>query len=505
MKSPDHSANSPTPQAATDPLPDTRPFTLAAAYLRARQYADVRTVADSTGKEYFQRPVPTRLRHWREEYYLFGGSAYERVHIEDLRTDVNEFLTEQTHFAGKDNHVSPLRVTRGTKGDVFDQLRDLCQARVDTMPAWLDQRQAPPPRDIIAFQNGLLDVPEWVRDPEIALIPPTPFWFSVNVLNCDYDPAAKCPLWIRVLHQCLDGRADLIALLQEWFGYCLTADNSLQKLLWMHGVSGAGKSTVCEILEQVVGPRNTVSFDLWDFAYQFGLAKFIGKRLAVARDAHLGHGTEADKVIAKLKQISGNDNTSVNRKNKDELESVKLLTRFVINTNEFPSLSDASDAIIRRAMFIPFDKSFVGREDSTLMQRLMFELPGITTWAIEGLARLRNRGKFEEAVSSVQVTEQFRREQSPVHAFVEDCCQQPGDEGTQGEREESFFVLKDVIYKSYTKWAKESGRATFSKDRFAAKLFRVVPGLKESRPWDNGKRIHKYHGIRIHQEDVEVP
>jgi putative DNA primase/helicase len=502
MRPQDQPANHPS---STDPLPDTRPFTLAAAYLRARQYADTRTVLDTaSGKDHFTRPMATKLRHWREEYYLFNGAAYDRLEIENLRSDLNDFLCEQSYF-GEENHAKRLRVSESTKRDVLGQLRDLCQARVDAMPSWLDYRQQPPPRDIIAFQNGLLDVPEWVRDPDIDLIKPTHFWFSVNVLACEYDPTAECPLWLRVLHECLEGRADLIGLLQEWFGYCLTGDNSLQKLLWLHGKSGAGKSTVCEILEHVIGSRNTVSFDLWDFAYQFGLAKFLGKRLAVARDAHLGHGNEADKVIAKLKQISGGDSTSINRKNKEELESVKLLTRFVINTNEFPALSDASDAILRRAMFIPFDRSFVGAEDTTLQRRLLAELPGITMWAIQGLARLRQRGQFEHAESSAEITLQFQRQQNPVYAFVQDCCQQPGDEGTKGERSDQFFVLKDALYKAYAAWAKEGGRAAFNKDRFGTKLFRVVLGLRESRPWDCGRRVHMYHGIRLHPGEVETP
>jgi putative DNA primase/helicase len=500
----DHSASRPTTPADADPLADNSPFTLAVAFLRYQEFAVADTYADDFGKERFRNPRPTALRHFREEYYRYNGCIYERVEIELLRADLNDFLTQQRYF-GKDGGAVQLRVTESLKRDVFGQIRDLCQARVTLMPAWLNGRTEPAPRDIIAFQDGLLDVQEWLRDQSIRPMDSTPHWFSTNVLSCRYDHDARCTLWLRFLGDVLEGKQDLIDLLQEWFGYCLTSDTSFQKLLWMHGVSGAGKSTVATILQRVIGGQNVVRFDLWDLAAPFGLSPFLNKTLAISADAHLGHTSQAEQVMAKLKQISGDDETSVNRKNKEILESIKLTTRFVILTNEFPTFSDASEALTRRAMFIPFNRSFVGQEDPTLLGRLTAEIPGITMWALEGLGRLLQRGRFADATSADEITNDFRRLQSPVLAFVEDCCELLGGEHMAGVKPDDVWVSKDDVYARYVKWCKENERTPIHKDRFASKLKRVAPGIEMSRPWDGGRRVHRFSGIRLRADEVVLP
>lgn len=490
MRPSDHPGSKPR-RDGPESLPDTRPFTLAAAFLQHCGFANVVcSNTDGRGRDHFGLPVPTKLRHWREDYYEYRGGVYEKLQIEDLRPKLNEFLVQKTYYSGEDNAAKPLRVTAALKRDVFDQLRDLCQAHVESMPAWLNGRTMPKPSDVIAFKNGLLDLQSWIRDPDVELIPPTADWFSVNVLERDYCRGATCARWTKFLNDCLDEDAELVSLMQEWFGYCLTGNNTLQKMLWLHGVSGAGKSTVTTILSRLVGARNVVQFDLWDFAKDFGLLKFVGKRVAIAADAHLGRSAQADQVIAKFKQITGGDATSIGRKFKDDLDNIVLLTRFVLSTNEFPTLTDASDALIRRAMFIPFNKSFVGVENPHLVEQMAVELPGITNWALEGLGRLLARGKFHETRPSEEVARQFRRLQSPVHAFVEDCC----ETGAKCE------AKKDELYKLFITWAKENERNVMSKDRFATKLFRAVPDLTDGKLRNNDARERIYRGVGIRYE-----
>ena len=49
------------------------------------------------------------------------------------------------------------------------------------------------------------------------------------------------------------GDADLIRFLQQWSGYCLTGDTSLEELLFVFGPAGSGKSTFVAALAGVMG------------------------------------------------------------------------------------------------------------------------------------------------------------------------------------------------------------------------------------------------------------
>ena len=108
--------------------------------------------------------------------------------------------------------------------------------------AWLDTHR-PRPEDLIAFQNGLLDVSRFIESGDTLIMPPSPEWFSENVLPYEFDAYAKCPQWLEFLRDVCSGDAELIALLQEFFGYCLTDDTAQQKAMLLIGPPRSGKGT----------------------------------------------------------------------------------------------------------------------------------------------------------------------------------------------------------------------------------------------------------------------
>jgi putative DNA primase/helicase len=485
----------------TDPIPDTRPFTLAAAFMAARKYADVAWSGDATGTEIPISIAPRRLRHWREEFYLFNGCIYEQLILEEMLSDLTRFMNHLSYFDPK-RVIKPLRLTRGVEGDVLYQLRRLCQVRAEMLPVWIQGKNMPDPKRVVAFNNGLLSIDRWLGDYSTPLIQPTDNWFSTSALPCNYEPAAKCGQWLNFLDQSLDNDGELILLLQEWFGYCLTSDTSLQKMLWLHGVSGSGKSTLTYVLQQMVGEKSCVSFDLWSLLGTHGLAPFLHKRLAISADSHLGSGTDAEKVLGKLKGISGEDDQQIDRKYREQLASIKLSVRFVISTNEFPNLPDASDALARRAMFIPFNRSFQGQENSTLKHELVEELPGIIVWALHGLERLLEQGRFSEAKAAQHVADQFKRMQSPVHAFVQDCCTVTAYTVQHNGTPARGVVDSKLIYKAYCAYSEESGKSKLSAEKFGERLRRAVPTVERVQKQTSGLREWHYRGIELTESAI---
>src|SRR5262249_28072044 len=137
---------------------------------------------------------------------------------------------------------------------------------------------------------------------------------------------------------------------------------------------------------------------LASLSQQFGLWPLIGKQVAVVSDARLqGSGTAA--LVERLLSISGEDTLNIDRKHLPHWIG-KLFTRFMILTNEVPSIADTSGALAGRFLVLTLTTNFYGKEDTGLSGTLEKELQGILNWALEGWDRLQRRGHFLQPPSS---------------------------------------------------------------------------------------------------------
>jgi putative DNA primase/helicase len=104
--------------------------------------------------------------------------------------------------------------------------------------------------------------------------------------------------------------------------------------------------------------------------------------------------------------------------------------------------------------------SFYGREDTTLADQLIEELPGILLWALDGWRRLRERGHFVQPASGEDAIQHLEDLASPVKAFARARCEvKPG----------ARCDVND-LYQVWRDWCQEEGRdhvtpkATFGRD-----------------------------------------
>src|ERR1700730_13225183 len=96
--------------------------------------------------------------------------------------------------------------------------------------------------------------------------------------------------------------------------------------------------------------------------------------------------------------------------------SAKLYARFMLFTNELPKLHDSSGALPGRMILLRLTRSWYGKEDTALMDRLLAELPGILLWAIAGWQRLRDRGHFIQPDAGKELLGDLEDLSSPIGA-----------------------------------------------------------------------------------------
>jgi putative DNA primase/helicase len=292
--------------------------------------------------------------------------------------------------------------------------------------------------------------------------------------------------WLHFLDQLWPDDPPSIALLQEWFGYCLTLDTRQQKMLLIVGPRRSGKGTIGRVLSQLVGPANVCGPTTTSLAGPFGLQPLIGKSLAIVSDARF-HGDSILTVIERVLCISGEDILTIDRKHLPSV-TMRLPTRFVFFTNELPRLTDASGALAGRFLTLRLTRSFYGHEDLQLTDKLRTELPGILLWAIQGWLRLQGRGHFVQPESVREAIRELEDLASPVGAFVRECCVVgPG-----------HCVEAGRLYEAWKWFCVDMGRdhpgtaQTFGRDLRAA-----VPGITTRQARDDGARMRIIEGIAL--------
>jgi len=188
-------------------------------------------------------------------------------------------------------------------------------------------------------------------------------------------------------------------------------------LLIGHGANG--KSKLLQSLQRLVGPASVMNTSIAKFQRdRFNAAALQGKLLLV--DDDLGADTHLDDGL--LKAISEAKEMSARHAYGERNFRFCCLALPLMACNTFPTTSDNSPGLRRRAMVIPFDRQFGPSEaDKELFPKIwQSELPGVLSRALEGLARLRKRGDFKLPVDCVRAAQEFMAHANPLLAFIED-------------------------------------------------------------------------------------
>lgn len=437
----------------------------------------------NSAQVFIDRRRPT-LMHYNDDWLAFDGVAYSELENETIRSEIYRFLDEAWDVFP----FTPFIPTKARVNDVIDALKGLAHKPRDIFvpPCWLEG-EGPSPFEIVVCRNGLLHLPTG------TIHQLTSRFFTRNALNFEYEADAQAPeRWFRFLEELWPNECDAVETLQEIFGYMLIPDTSQQKIFMLVGPARSGKGTIARVLTNLVGKHNTCAPTLKSMSGDFGLEPLIGKQLAIISDLRLGAKTDHASVAENLLRISGEDMVTANRKYKRAWDG-KLAARFLIMTNELPRFTDASGALANRFVPLVMRKSFLGRENPSLLGEILPELPGILKWAIEGWRRLREREYFILPSSSQDAIQNLEDLASPEAAFIRDECEFDSD----------AVIAKVDIYAAWKRWC--LGRDVFpvTMEIFSTRLQAAAHGRVETcKPRKEGKRVPSYRGIRL-RDDIE--
>jgi putative DNA primase/helicase len=437
---------------------------------------------DALIQEHFFHNGCRTLHYCSDVFWLWKDTKYVELKDNALRQKVYSFLRSAKRL-NKSGYLEDFNPTKFKIDQIIDALRAVCHH--NHCPAegavWLDGRAESDTKNLIFFKNGILNMENRL------LIAHTPFLMNTNSLNFDFNPAASIPEeWHKFLNDLWPEDIESQQTLQEWFGYFLIQDARLHKIFLLIGPPRSGKGTIGRILYELLGSSNVIGPTLSSLAGDFGLLSFLNKMLAIISDARISSKGQ-NIIIERLLSISGQDPLTIDRKYLSPI-TVQLPTRIMIMSNELPDLKDASGALWNRYVVLTLSKSWLGKEDSDLFNRLQKDLPGILLWALEGLSRLQRRGRFLQPSSSFSIIEELVTMTSPIQAFVKDRC----------EIKPQAMISAADLFSAWKEWCAFTGHIySGTLQTFGKNLRAAFPMLEIARPQENYSRERCYRGISL--------
>lgn len=306
--------------------------------------------------------------------------------------------------------------------------------------------------------------------------------YATYSLGIEYDPAKsyECPRWIQFLYEAIYDEL-VIREIQKFFGYCLTRETRYEKCLILIGPGGDGKSTLLNILQEMVGEDNCANVSMGALEDQFYRSRLVDKLLNVSSEVESkAFSSDVFKAI-----ISG-DKIGASFKHQTPFD-FRPFCKLAFSSNKHPRILDNSEGFFRKLIVVEMKTQFTryGAADIFLADKLLTELSGIFAWALEGLALLQAEGfKSPPAIASALL--EYKRSNNPVQCFVEDCILTCPEVQT----------TKKEIYDAYKLYCRQWGYGQAGATTFGRELHNLIPNLDTFRQ-SFGNRERCYMGVKL--------
>ncbi len=306
-----------------------------------------------------------------------------------------------------------------------------------------------------------------------------------------FDPDAGCPRWRSFLEEVTDDESARRQL-QEFVGYCLAGgDPWLKKALMIFGPTDAGKTVFLEIVERLFGSEaNAAQTPQYLANQRWGIHQLAGKPV------NIRHDVDASRIqkLGVLKEIIDGNAITAEQKGKDPYQ-FKPKTRLLFAANRAPKRPIDDEAFWNRWLTVVFPESVPPKKqtDKTeLLAEFSDELSGILNWALDGLDRLRETGRFTAEQEPEEVRRLWEQYGTPVERFKANCL----------VKDTEAAVPKRRVQEAFTMFCIENRYEDVSDQELTRELTKD-PAIGEGQRRIDGKRPRVYTGIRLADSVLE--
>ena len=362
--------------------------------------------------------------------------------------------------------------------NVIDALRDVL---------YIDPPKPDPTR--VYFNNGYYDLKE---KSFIEQRNKKDWDFVLHRLKVGYYPDGSPPeRFLEYLNDLL--YPEDISTLQEFMGYCMIPSTAAEKMLFLIGDGGEGKSVLGSVLRNIFGDTMISGNLLETFGSgnSHATCSLENKLLFLDDDISL-QGFRETSVLKTV--VTAKQPILINPKNRRQYE-IDVYSRIMAFGNGNPQfLFDRSDGAYRRQLILETRPKENGRlDDPTLPAKLQREKESIVVWMVEGLKRLaENNWQLTISDRAKQNLDQARKENCNFYFFLEDAewiTFDPAWEETSSD-----------INAIYQRWAHENNYTPISRSSVDAVLMqfaRKTGGKIKKKRHIQSTNYRGYAGLRL--------
>ena len=328
--------------------------------------------------------------------------------------------------------------TKTPRGEVLRYLELLCTNKKLANPKY------------IVFNNGVFDLETK------ELLEYSPKYIIKNKIPHNYNPAAKHELLDKTLNKICCNDKKLRCVIEEMIGYTLLRRNELGKSFILTGDGSNGKSTLLDLINELLGEDNISSVALKELSDRFKTFQLDGKLANIGDDI----SNEYIPDNSTFKKLVTGEKVNVERKGKDPYD-FRNYSKLIFSANELPRINDLSGGLKRRLVFIPFNAKFSKRDedyDPFIKDKITTAaaLEYLLKIAIDGLYRILNNNSITYSKACDQVWDEYEAINNPVVSFIDD------------HKIENESV--NDVYRQYSVWCHESGLKPLSKIIFGKEV-----------------------------------
>lgn len=277
-------------------------------------------------------------------------------------------------------------------------------------------------RSLFGVGNGVIDLKtgkHWASEPTD--------YISIAT-DVEYDPNATCPLWDRVLLECMGGDEEMASFLKRAYGYALMANPKESKIFVLYGGGANGKSTISTTIQAVLGEHAIMS-DSAAFASsgkdnkgspREDILRLAGKRYVYASE--LAENAELEETL--IKSMTGGEKMAARGIYGRHTVEIQPTWVVFMPTNHKPIIKGNDHGIWRRMVLIPFSVNFEkkGTVDRSLNDKLRGEHSGILKWLIEGALEYQKVGlRIPDKIT--KATDEYRDDMDLLSEWVRSECE----------------------------------------------------------------------------------
>ena len=412
-------------------------------------------------------------RKWFHE--KLGSFLINKLHI--YRKDENTYIYKDGIYVRNENDV--FRAVQYFCPNAKENFRKEVSKYVDLAAPEIEKADDV---NLIGCANGIFDI----RSGE--LLKYSEKYFMQHKIAAEYHADAKCEAIDKMLDKVSCNNKQIRALIEEMIGYTLYRNCRYQKMFLLRGFGKNGKSTLIEAILQMLGEVNYSALSLNDLQDKFKKPELQDKLANICDDLSNAYIKDTED----FKKIVTGGIMTMERKNQMPFK-YRNYAKLIMAANEIPKSADKSEGYYRRFVIIPLDAK-ISESDDDFDPNINDKIatPEARSYllllAINGLKRLLKRGYFETFDNTEKEIEEYKAENDPIIAFVNDYKISQ----IEGKTTDEVFVDFCDWYKKENNKFSTYTKTTFS--RTLARVFSITTTVK------CGKRCYKYSAQHFDEE-----